>query len=408
MIQLDRLLPGQDQLADRPRRRRWSSGTAARCPAGSTTWSRCPASAARPPTSCSATRSACPASPSTRTSAGWPGGSAGPTETDPVKVEAEVGALFPRRDWTMLSHRLIWHGRRICHAAPAGLRRVPARRRCARRTARARLDPAKAAKLVKSGARSRSRREPRGGAGALVLLAVVALRLLGCGAARSGGRRCRPPSGSPADGPRRVGRPLPACPELARAEPRGRTACPTSSCPASATGPAVRLADLRGTPTVLNVWAAWCTNCDREMPLFATCGRAGRRPGAVLRRALQGAPRLRAALRGRLRRAVPVRARRGRRPDRAGGCGPSAPPQTLFVAADGARGRAQGRRDHARPSELDRPGASSYLGRPAVSDRRADGCPTGCSRWRRRPCTCAPSSSAGSCRPPRAAEPVRC
>ena len=31
-------------------------------------------------------------------------------------VEQEVGALFPKRDWTMLSHRVIFHGRRICHA----------------------------------------------------------------------------------------------------------------------------------------------------------------------------------------------------------------------------------------------------------------------------------------------------
>ncbi|XVQ10870.1 endonuclease III [Spirillospora sp. CA-255316] len=38
------------------------------------------------------------------------------TETDPVKVEHEIGALIPRKDWTILSHRLIWHGRRICHA----------------------------------------------------------------------------------------------------------------------------------------------------------------------------------------------------------------------------------------------------------------------------------------------------
>ncbi len=37
-------------------------------------------------------------------------------ETDPVKVEHAVGALFPKRDWTMLSHHLIWHGRRRCHA----------------------------------------------------------------------------------------------------------------------------------------------------------------------------------------------------------------------------------------------------------------------------------------------------
>src|SRR4249920_1484969 len=38
------------------------------------------------------------------------------TQTDPVKIESEVGALFPRKEWTMLSHRLIWHGRRVCHA----------------------------------------------------------------------------------------------------------------------------------------------------------------------------------------------------------------------------------------------------------------------------------------------------
>jgi len=37
-------------------------------------------------------------------------------QTDPDKVEGEVGALFPKKDWTMLSHRMIWHGRRICHA----------------------------------------------------------------------------------------------------------------------------------------------------------------------------------------------------------------------------------------------------------------------------------------------------
>jgi endonuclease-3 len=70
-------------------------------------------------------------------------------ETDPVKVEHAVGELFPRNDWTVLSHRLIWHGRRVCHA------RKPACGACAV----ARLcpsfgtgptDPAEAAKLVKS------------------------------------------------------------------------------------------------------------------------------------------------------------------------------------------------------------------------------------------------------------------
>ncbi|MFZ5852725.1 MAG: endonuclease III [Actinomycetota bacterium] len=38
------------------------------------------------------------------------------TEVEPEKVEADLAALFPRREWTDLSHRLIWHGRRRCHA----------------------------------------------------------------------------------------------------------------------------------------------------------------------------------------------------------------------------------------------------------------------------------------------------
>ncbi len=36
--------------------------------------------------------------------------------TDPVTVENDVAHLFAAKDWTMLSHRMIWHGRRICHA----------------------------------------------------------------------------------------------------------------------------------------------------------------------------------------------------------------------------------------------------------------------------------------------------
>ncbi|HEY3507081.1 MAG TPA: endonuclease III [Actinocatenispora sp.] len=37
-------------------------------------------------------------------------------ETDPVKIEFAIGELFDKRDWTMLSHRVIFHGRRVCHA----------------------------------------------------------------------------------------------------------------------------------------------------------------------------------------------------------------------------------------------------------------------------------------------------
>jgi len=38
------------------------------------------------------------------------------TESDPVKVEQDLMKLFPREQWTLLSHWLIWHGRRRCKA----------------------------------------------------------------------------------------------------------------------------------------------------------------------------------------------------------------------------------------------------------------------------------------------------
>ena len=37
-------------------------------------------------------------------------------EEDPVKVEAEVAELIPKKEWTIFSHRVIFHGRRVCHA----------------------------------------------------------------------------------------------------------------------------------------------------------------------------------------------------------------------------------------------------------------------------------------------------
>ena len=37
-------------------------------------------------------------------------------ETDAVKIEEALIPLFPREQWTMLSHLLIFHGRRICEA----------------------------------------------------------------------------------------------------------------------------------------------------------------------------------------------------------------------------------------------------------------------------------------------------
>jgi endonuclease III len=51
-------------------------------------------------------------------------------QTDPVKIEHEVGALIPRSEWTALSHRLIWHGRRICHSRRPACGACPLARLC--------------------------------------------------------------------------------------------------------------------------------------------------------------------------------------------------------------------------------------------------------------------------------------
>jgi endonuclease-3 len=37
-------------------------------------------------------------------------------DEDPVKVEHAVGELIERKEWTLLSHRVIFHGRRVCHS----------------------------------------------------------------------------------------------------------------------------------------------------------------------------------------------------------------------------------------------------------------------------------------------------
>jgi endonuclease-3 len=51
-------------------------------------------------------------------------------ETDPVKAEHAVGALFPKKDWVLLSHHLIWHGRRCCHAQKPACGACPVARWC--------------------------------------------------------------------------------------------------------------------------------------------------------------------------------------------------------------------------------------------------------------------------------------
>src|ERR1700677_529325 len=72
------------------------------------------------------------------------------TSLEPEKVEQEVGELIPKRDWTLLSHRLIWHGRRICHARKPACGVCPVARLCPS-FGEGPVDPVVAAKLVKAG-----------------------------------------------------------------------------------------------------------------------------------------------------------------------------------------------------------------------------------------------------------------
>ncbi|WP_078942562.1 endonuclease III [Streptomyces viridochromogenes] len=69
-------------------------------------------------------------------------------QTDPDKIEAEIGALFPKSDWTDLSHHVIWHGRRICHARKPACGACPIAPLCPA-YGEGETDPEKARKLLK-------------------------------------------------------------------------------------------------------------------------------------------------------------------------------------------------------------------------------------------------------------------
>ena len=69
--------------------------------------------------------------------------------TDPVKVERVVAELIPKKEWTVFSHRAIWHGRRICHARKPACGACPIAHWCPS-FGDGPTDPVAAAKLVKS------------------------------------------------------------------------------------------------------------------------------------------------------------------------------------------------------------------------------------------------------------------
>lgn len=69
-------------------------------------------------------------------------------EQDPVKVEAVLADLLPRSEWTMFSHRVIFHGRRVCHARKPACGACSVARLCPS-YGTGPTDPEAAARLVK-------------------------------------------------------------------------------------------------------------------------------------------------------------------------------------------------------------------------------------------------------------------
>jgi endonuclease-3 len=73
------------------------------------------------------------------------------TSKDPVKVEHEVGTLIAEKEWTNLSQRMIWHGRRICHSRKPACGACPLAKLCPS-FGIGEMDTAKAKLLVKTDA----------------------------------------------------------------------------------------------------------------------------------------------------------------------------------------------------------------------------------------------------------------
>ena len=73
---------------------------------------------------------------------GWTG------SDDPVKIELEIAEMFPKSEWTMLSHRVVFHGRRICHSRKPACGACPIAELCPS-YGEGETDPVKAEKLLK-------------------------------------------------------------------------------------------------------------------------------------------------------------------------------------------------------------------------------------------------------------------
>ncbi|MGG2461536.1 endonuclease III [Streptomyces sp. RGM 3693] len=70
------------------------------------------------------------------------------TAQDAEKVEADVAEIFPKSEWTMLSHRVVFHGRRVCHSRKPACGACPIAPLCPS-YGEGETDPEKAKKLLK-------------------------------------------------------------------------------------------------------------------------------------------------------------------------------------------------------------------------------------------------------------------
>jgi cytochrome c biogenesis protein CcmG/thiol:disulfide interchange protein DsbE len=99
-------------------------------------------------------------------------------------------------------------------------------------------------------------------------LVGMAVALVGCTSSGSSSQPAPSRSVDPDYG-RLVARAhLSPCP-ASTATPLASDALPNLTLPCLGDGPAVHVAGLRGKPTVVNIWASWCENCQREDPYFA-------------------------------------------------------------------------------------------------------------------------------------------